>query len=44
MQQPMPHFVFDVAKFNPTQPVKNGKTVINFALGDPKQENGYKLP
>ena len=40
----MPHFVFDVAKFDPTQPIKNGKTVLNLALGDPKKENGYLLP
>jgi hypothetical protein len=40
----MPYFVFEVAKFNPFETVKNGKTVINLALGDPKKENGYALP
>jgi len=44
MKQPMPYFVFEVAKFDPTQPIKNGKTVLNLALGDPKAENGYILP
>jgi hypothetical protein len=40
----MPHFVFEIAKFNPMEPMKNGKKVLNLALGDPKQEHGYKLP
>lgn len=40
----MPYFVFEVAKFNPAQTVKNGKTILNLALGDPKKENGYVLP
>lgn len=40
----MPYFVFEVVKFNPMETFRNGKTVINLALGDPKKENGYEQP
>jgi len=44
MSQPMPKFVFEDAGFNPREPFRNGRKVINLALGDPKKEDGYFLP
>ncbi|CDW72785.1 tyrosine aminotransferase [Stylonychia lemnae] len=41
MKQPMPYFVFEVAKFDPTQPIKNGKTELNKAVIDVIEKGAY---